>query len=558
MSFIQFRQDHMGLAIKQEEIHCLQAHDVKEAVHELTANSNVACFSSQGIGVKIYNWSGVIKHINFNKTVKSLAMFGSKLYCGCTGYSILKKWQEVDLHKYTAATFYSVVRKILGKQTIHSLCIHNGLLFAGGTSVDGIAGKEKGIETHQRALPNGKIKQVFFFDLDGNGLENQSLMPYFLVIRDIMMEDHINSLVDSIHGGSGHEGMVPLEYQLFASAGAINFPVQETDAWKEKIKRLDLLLTSDIWCQIKAFLNQWLTELTNNETLSLQHQVQAVTPLVLQQYSSDTIQKMLSDVSLAISSLTNRKTRDQIMILNSKRCRLGIVDHDVVELNNLHRQIIHTEAYIGQSKVESAAAACHSYDIPLVSGAAIGLEGQLTVYNYNGGPCYRCLFPTPPPTTACQRCSDSGVLGIVPGIISCHQALEAIKIASDVGEPLSRRMLLFDALTAQIRIVKIRGRSSQCEVCGENATFTKKQFQEFDYKKFTQSPLSMTPLKLDPLPTEARISGKEYKERVVNNLKILIVHYSDGGGRRPMFLILFTVHQSHSKAMKRAISEHCG
>ncbi|CAL5409521.1 unnamed protein product [Camellia sinensis] len=114
MSFIQFRQDHMSLAIKQEEIHCLQAHDVKETVHELTTNSNVACFSSQGTGVKIYNWSGVIKHISFNKTVKSLAMFGSKLYCGCTGYSIL----------------------------------------------------EKGIETHQRALPNGKIKQVFFFDLD--------------------------------------------------------------------------------------------------------------------------------------------------------------------------------------------------------------------------------------------------------------------------------------------------------------------------------------------------------------------------------------------------------
>ncbi|XP_028085729.1 adenylyltransferase and sulfurtransferase MOCS3-like [Camellia sinensis] len=114
----------------------------------------------------------------------------------------------------------------------------------------------------------------------------------------------------------------------------------------------------------------------------------------------------------------------------------------------------------------------------------------------------------------------------VPGIIGCHQALEAIKIASDVGEPLSRRMLLFDALTAQIRIVKIRGRSSQCEVCGENATFTEKQFQEFDYEKFTQSSLSITPLKQDLLPTEARISSKEYKKRVVNNLKILIVHYS--------------------------------
>lgn len=244
--------------------------------------------------------------------------------------------------------------------------------------------------------------------------------------------------------------------------------------------------------------------------------------------------------------------------------RIGIVDHDVVELNNLHRQIIHTEAFIGQSKVESAAAACRSinssieiveykealrtsnaleifskYDVivdatdnapsrymisdccvvlgkPLVSGAALGLEGQLTVYNYNGGPCYRCLFPAPPPTTACQRCSDSGVLGVVPGIIGCLQALEAIKVACAIGEPLSGRMLLFDALSARIRIVKIRGRSLQCEVCGENAAFTKEQFREFDYEKFTQSPLSTTPLKLNLLPTDSRISSREFYERIVN------------------------------------------
>uniref|UniRef100_A0A5B7BD30 Adenylyltransferase and sulfurtransferase MOCS3 n=1 Tax=Davidia involucrata TaxID=16924 RepID=A0A5B7BD30_DAVIN len=244
--------------------------------------------------------------------------------------------------------------------------------------------------------------------------------------------------------------------------------------------------------------------------------------------------------------------------------RLGIVDHDVVELNNLHRQIIHAEAYIGRSKVESAASACRSinssiqivehkealrtsnaleifskYDIiidatdnapsrymisdccvvlgkPLVSGAALGSEGQLAVYNYNGGPCYRCLFPTPPPTTACQRCSDSGVLGVVPGIIGCLQALEAIKVASAVGEPLSGRMLLFDALSARIRIVKIRGRSLHCDVCGENAAFNQQLFRDFDYEKFTQSPLSTAPLKLNLLPADARISSKEYKQRVVN------------------------------------------
>ncbi|KAK4408700.1 Adenylyltransferase and sulfurtransferase MOCS3 [Sesamum angolense] len=243
--------------------------------------------------------------------------------------------------------------------------------------------------------------------------------------------------------------------------------------------------------------------------------------------------------------------------------RVGIVDHDVVELNNLHRQIIHTEAYIGRSKVESAAAACRAinstvqivehreafrtsnaleivrkYDIvvdatdnvpsrymisdccvvlgkPLISGAALGLEGQLTVYNYKGGPCYRCLFPTPPPTTACQRCADSGVLGVVPGVIGCLQALEAIKVAGAVGEPLSGRMLLFDALSARIRVVKIRGRSPQCEACGENSKLTEEQFCNFNYETFTQSPLSTSPLKLHLLPSEARITSKEYNERIV-------------------------------------------
>nr|XP_009415961.1 PREDICTED: adenylyltransferase and sulfurtransferase MOCS3-2 isoform X2 [Musa acuminata subsp. malaccensis] len=235
---------------------------------------------------------------------------------------------------------------------------------------------------------------------------------------------------------------------------------------------------------------------------------------------------------------------------------LGIVDSDIVELNNLHRQIIHTEAYVGQSKVKSAAFSCHAinssvklvehrealqavnaldivskYDIvvdatdnlpsrymisdccvlldkPLVSGAALGLEGQLTVYNYNGGPCYRCLFPTPPPSAACQRCSDSGVLGVVPGVIGCLQALEAIKVASAVGEPLSGRMLLFDALSSRTRTVKIRGRSPACLICGENAAFTREKFQSFDYENFTQSPMSdKSSEKLNLIPESSRITA---------------------------------------------------
>uniref|UniRef100_A0ACD5XRZ6 Uncharacterized protein n=1 Tax=Avena sativa TaxID=4498 RepID=A0ACD5XRZ6_AVESA len=239
---------------------------------------------------------------------------------------------------------------------------------------------------------------------------------------------------------------------------------------------------------------------------------------------------------------------------------LGIVDGDDVELNNLHRQIIHQEAYIGKSKVKSAADACRAinssikvvehhhtlkpsnalevvrkYDIvvdatdnlptrymisdccvllnkPLISGAALGLEGQLTVYHHNGSPCYRCLFPNPPPVAACQRCSDSGVLGVVPGVIGCMQALEAIKVATDVGEPLSGRMLLFDALSARIRIVKIRGSSPVCMICAENSVFTQEDFQKFNYEAFTSSPMSdKSAPSLNLLPESARVTCTEYK-----------------------------------------------
>eukprot|EP01018_Ginkgo_biloba_P022626 Gb_10591 [translate_table: standard] len=242
---------------------------------------------------------------------------------------------------------------------------------------------------------------------------------------------------------------------------------------------------------------------------------------------------------------------------------LGIIDHDVVELNNLHRQVIHTEANIGELKVKSAAAACRAinsnlkvveytdalkasnaldiiskYDVvvdatdnvstrylindscvilgkPLVSGAALGLEGQLTVYHHNQGPCYRCLFPTPPPVGACQSCSDNGVLGVVPGIIGCLQALEAIKIASGVGEPLSGRMIIFDALPTRILTVKLRGRSLKCTTCGESPEISYENFQSFDYEKFTQSPMSdKIPSELCLLSSSQRVTSKEFKEHL--------------------------------------------
>ncbi|CAK9178413.1 unnamed protein product [Ilex paraguariensis] len=182
-------------AIKQEEIHCVQVHDVKVAVHELAANANVACFSSQGTGVNVYNWSGVPKHINFNKTVKCLAMTGDKLYCGCTGYSIL----EVDLCKYTSSIFYSGARKLLGKQTIHSLHIYRGLLFAGGSSVDGTAGK---VFTLSSKAVVGSLSTAF--DIHCIAVNNDFIFTATKVgIIEVWLKERVTRVASIKIGGQG-------------------------------------------------------------------------------------------------------------------------------------------------------------------------------------------------------------------------------------------------------------------------------------------------------------------------------------------------------------------
>ncbi|KAL5557877.1 hypothetical protein UlMin_034088 [Ulmus minor] len=196
-------------AMKSEEIHCVQVHDVKEAVYELTANSKVACFVSQGTGVEIYEWSGSPKHINFNKHVKSVAMTGTKLYCGCSGYSI----QEVDLCSYTSNTFYSGTRKLLGKQTMYSLQILDGVLFAGGSSVDGTAGKIFSLSTKAiiGSFPTGfdiqriAINNDFVFTASKCGNIEVWLKERFTKVASIKMScgghAKITSLVADMDGG---------------------------------------------------------------------------------------------------------------------------------------------------------------------------------------------------------------------------------------------------------------------------------------------------------------------------------------------------------------------
>ncbi|CAM6090933.1 unnamed protein product [Calypogeia fissa] len=242
---------------------------------------------------------------------------------------------------------------------------------------------------------------------------------------------------------------------------------------------------------------------------------------------------------------------------------LGLMDHDVVELSNLHRQVIHTEASVGKAKVKSAASAClglnsslqvleyphrldaanaveivSKFDVvldatdnlptryllndvcvvtgkPLVSGAALGVEGQVTTYNHKNGPCYRCLFPIPPPEGARQRCSDNGVIGVVPGIIGTFQALEAVKIAGGVGETLNGRMLILDAWSTRMHMVKLRGRNVACVACGDSPQISKSNLHQYDYERFTQSPLSdEAPEGQQIIPESERISNAELKTRL--------------------------------------------
>ncbi|NWX26473.1 MOCS3 sulfurtransferase, partial [Notiomystis cincta] len=144
---------------------------------------------------------------------------------------------------------------------------------------------------------------------------------------------------------------------------------------------------------------------------------------------------------------------------------------------------------------------------PLVSGSALRLEGQLVVYNHGGGPCYRCLFPEPPPPDAVTNCADGGVLGAVTGIIGCLQALEVLKIASGMGSSFSRAMLVFDALEGRFRNIKLRPRKADCAVCGERPSITCLQ----DYEAFCGSSATESCRALRLLPGADRVSVQHYR-----------------------------------------------
>lgn len=213
--------------------------------------------------------------------------------------------------------------------------------------------------------------------------------------------------------------------------------------------------------------------------------------------------------------------------------RLGLVDFDVVDRTNLQRQVLYGESVIGVQKVEAAIERLKDlnpgveietysvkltsenalqimsdYDIivdgtdnfptryltndaavilgkPYIYGSIFRFEGQVSVFlsrPFNGfdrGPCYRCLFPAPPPPGAVPSCAEGGVLGVLPGIIGTIQAAEAIKLILGIGEPLIGKMMLIDTLRMEFRTVKIR-RNPNCPICGDNPTIR----ELIDYEEF--------------------------------------------------------------------------
>jgi len=211
--------------------------------------------------------------------------------------------------------------------------------------------------------------------------------------------------------------------------------------------------------------------------------------------------------------------------------RIGLVDYDVVDRTNLQRQVIHGTSTVGRLKVESARqrmldlnpdiqvdiynqvftsgnamGIAESYNLiidgsdnfptryltndlcvltgkPNVYGSVYRFEGQVSVFDSRRGPCYRCLFPDPPPPGLVPSCAESGVLGILPGTIGTLQATEALKLILGLGEPLIGRLLLYNAQDMSFEFVKLR-KNPNCKVCGENPSVT----ELIDYEAFCGVP----------------------------------------------------------------------
>ena len=282
--------------------------------------------------------------------------------------------------------------------------------------------------------------------------------------------------------------------------------------------------------------------------------------------------------------------------------RMGIVDFDVVDFSNLQRQILHTTHDVGRPKLESAREKLEAlnpnvkvethetrlssdnalelfekYDIiadgtdnfptrylvndacviagkPNVYGSIFRFEGQASVFATSDGPCYRCLYPEPPPPGLVPSCAEGGVLGILPGLVGLIQATEVVKLILGKGESLAGRLLLFDALGMKFRELKLR-KNPKCPVCGENPSIK----ELIDYEEFCgigqeeQAPTGIE-----------EITAKEFKEELDQGKDLFILDVRnpvefeicriDGSHLIPLDELLNRIHELDSA---RDIVVHC-
>jgi sulfur-carrier protein adenylyltransferase/sulfurtransferase len=242
--------------------------------------------------------------------------------------------------------------------------------------------------------------------------------------------------------------------------------------------------------------------------------------------------------------------------------RIGLVDFDVVDFTNLQRQVIHGTKDVGKKKLDSAAETMldinpyveidrhetalssenaldilKDYDIvvdgtdnfptrylvndacvllgkPNVYGSIFRFEGQATIFAYPGGPCYRCLYPEPPPPGLVPSCAEGGVLGILPGTVGLIQATETVKLILGIGEPLIGRLILYDALAMRFRELKLR-RNPECPVCGDHPTITKL----IDYQEFCGIPNQPH----QEAPVEGEIEVLEVKAKIDRGDRFVLI-----------------------------------
>ena len=242
---------------------------------------------------------------------------------------------------------------------------------------------------------------------------------------------------------------------------------------------------------------------------------------------------------------------------------MGLVDFDVVDQSNLQRQVLHGEATVGKLKVDSAKKRLadinsdveivtynirlssenameifKDYDIivdgtdnfptrylandasvllgkPYIYGCILRFEGQASVFYSKEGPCYRCLYPEPPPPGLVPSCAEGGVLGVLPGIIGLIQATEVVKIILGKGDTLVGRLMLFDALGMKFREMKLR-KDKDCPICGENPTITKL----IDYEQFCGIPSAAEE---DADNAKWEISVEEVKQKLDKPASFILV-----------------------------------